>query len=397
MNRRYRLHFDNYAIGENEKLYSDMAAQGWFLEKRGAYFSRFRRGEPAEMRYRIEVSAPGFLEETDLPEEQVAVYEDCGWKYVTSSGLIHVFSSPAGSGAPEFYADPAQQAATLRALRRGYVWAWVPVTVMLLFNFLMAAAMSGGTGEVLGKWGAEFRLGWVAATALILFAGALLVWGLYEFAHAAWRMGRLYRRMRKGIPLDHSPKGRMLLHRTVSGVLLGIVAVFGLLTLWQWVSKETRDLPETADGPYLMLADLGIKGERSALFYDDRTSKITVERSLLATHYDVFECVDQGSGGEGEAWMYQDVYRLSPWVDREVFIRSLMEDATFARSPENFREMAVEGLEGAWVSGNLECIAVKGDLAAYVTVLGQGQEYEETLEAALTALAERWAEEGRSA
>lgn len=389
MNRRYRLHFDNYAIGENEKLYSDMAAQGWFLEKRGSYLSRFRRGEPAEMRYRIEVSAPSFLEETDLPEEQVAVYEDCGWKYVTSSGLIHVFSSPAGSDAPEFYADPAQQALTLRALRRQYIWAWVPVTVMLLFNFLMAAAMSGGMGEVVSKWRAEFWLGWVAATALFLFAGALVVWAFYEFVHAAWRTGRLYRRMKKGIPLDHNPKGRMLLHRTVSGVLLGVMAVFGLLTFWQWVSKDTRDLPAAADGPYLMLADLGIEGERSQLFYDDRTSKITVERSLLATHYDVFEVVGEG----GTAWMYQDVYRLSPWVDREVFIRSLMGDATFARSPENFREVTVEGLEEAWVSGGLECIAVKGNLAAYVTVLGQGQENEETLEAALCALAECWANE----
>ena len=144
MNRRYRRHYDDYAIGENEKLYSDMAARGWLLEKRGSYFSRFVRGEPADMRYRIEVSAPRFLEETALPEEQVAVYEDCGWEYVTSCGLIHVFASPAGSDAPEFYADPAQQAATLKALRRNYVWAWVPVTLMLLFNFFLAAAMSGG-------------------------------------------------------------------------------------------------------------------------------------------------------------------------------------------------------------------------------------------------------------
>ena len=397
MNRRYRRHYDDYAIGENEKLYSDMAARGWLLEKRGSYFSRFVRGEPADMRYRIEVSAPGFLEETDLPEEQVAVYEDCGWAYVTSSGLIHVFASPAGSGAPEFYADPAQQALTLRALRRQYIWAWVPVTVMLLFNFLMAAAMSGGMGKVLGKWGADFRLGWVAATALFLFAGALLAWAFYMFVHAAWRMGRLYRRMKKGVPLDHSPRGRMLPHRIVSGVLLGVVAVFGLLTFWQWVSRDTRDLPETADGPYVLLADLGIEGERSALFYDDRTSKITVERSLLATHYDVFECVDRGMDGEGEAWMYQDVYRLSLGVDREEFVRSLMDDSTFARGPDSYHAVAVAGLERAWVSGDLECIAVKGDLAAYVTVLEQGQEYAETLERALHALAERWAGEGDTA
>ncbi len=389
MKRRYRRHFDDYAIGENEKFYSDMAARGWFLEKRGSYFSRFGSGEPADMRYRIEVSAPRFLEETYLPEEQVAVYEDCGWEYVTSCGMIHVFSSPAGSDAPEFYADPAQQAATLKVLRRNYIWAWVPVVLMLLFNFFMAAAMSGGVGETLSKWGAEFRIGWVAATALWLFLGALLVWTFYLFLHGAWRMGRLYRRMKKGIPLDHSPRGRMLPHRIVSGVLLGFVAVFGLLTLWQWVSKDTRDLPEVADGPYVLLSDLGVEGERSQLFYDDRTSKITVERSLLATHYDVFEVVGEG----GTNWMYQDVYRLNSGVDREVFVQSLMDNSTFARSQDNYREVTVEGLERAWVAGDLECMAVKEDLVAYVTVLKAGQETDETLELALHALAECWGNE----
>ena len=175
----------------------------------------------------------------------------------------------------------------------------------------------------------------------------------------------------------------------VSGVLLGFVAVFGLLTLWQWVSKDTRDLPEVADGPYVLLSDLGVEGERSQLFYDDRTSKITVERSLLATHYDVFEVVGEG----GTNWMYQDVYRLNSGVDREVFVQSLMDNSTFARSQDNYREVTVEGLERAWVAGDLECMAVKEDLVAYVTVLKAGQETDETLELALHALAECWGNE----
>ena len=140
----------------------------------------------------------------------------------------------------------------------------------------------------------------------------------------------------------------------------------------------------------MLFSDLGIEGERSQLFYDDRTSQITVERSLLATHYDVFEVVGEG----GSNWMYQDVYRLSSLVDREMFVRSLMENSTFARSPSSFREVTVEGLERAWVAGDLECMAVKGDLAAYVTVLKAGQETGETLELALHALAECWANEG---
>ena len=41
MRRKYAIHPMDYAIGENEKFYSDMAARGWFLRKRGVRFSRF--------------------------------------------------------------------------------------------------------------------------------------------------------------------------------------------------------------------------------------------------------------------------------------------------------------------------------------------------------------------
>ena len=42
MKRRYALHPMEFAIGETEQFYSEMAAKGWFLEKRGGWFSRFR-------------------------------------------------------------------------------------------------------------------------------------------------------------------------------------------------------------------------------------------------------------------------------------------------------------------------------------------------------------------
>ena len=46
MKRRYALHPMEFAIGETEQFYSEMAAKGWFLEKRGGWFSRFRcRGD----------------------------------------------------------------------------------------------------------------------------------------------------------------------------------------------------------------------------------------------------------------------------------------------------------------------------------------------------------------
>ena len=71
---RYRFHPGDYAVGENEAFYAVQAAKGWRLEKRGAHLSRFRKEAPQALTYRIEYSAPAFLEEQDLPAAQVELY-----------------------------------------------------------------------------------------------------------------------------------------------------------------------------------------------------------------------------------------------------------------------------------------------------------------------------------
>ena len=118
MKRRYTFHPQDYAVGENEKYYADMAQRGWILEKRGATFSRFRRSEPQKLKYRIELSSPAYFDDDQqLPDEQVALYEESGWKYVTSAGLVHIFCAPENSSVPEFYNDPRQQAVSYTHLR----------------------------------------------------------------------------------------------------------------------------------------------------------------------------------------------------------------------------------------------------------------------------------------
>lgn len=79
MKKTYRRHWGNYALGENEKLYTDMAHKGWMLEKRGVYLSRFGRSDrqkTQKMRYRIELSSPSLLDEDQvLPVEQMELYQ----------------------------------------------------------------------------------------------------------------------------------------------------------------------------------------------------------------------------------------------------------------------------------------------------------------------------------
>ena len=82
--RRYLIHPGDYAIGENEKCYGDMAAKGWKLRRRGAFLSSFERCEPQQLRYRIELASPAlFDDDLTLPEEQRALYEESGWQFVT--------------------------------------------------------------------------------------------------------------------------------------------------------------------------------------------------------------------------------------------------------------------------------------------------------------------------
>ncbi len=382
MKYKYAFHPGDYALGEMEKFYSDMEARGWRLVKRGEHLSKFAAAEPNHARYRVEIVVPGILDQPAMSEEQLAVYEDCGWEYVTDRGFVYIFRAPEGSDAPEFYMEPQQQAATLKALKRrnrwgiAFCWLLVLLNVSLLF-----------VNRDISQLGADITKAWVEWTALLLLYGWILVSVLPEGLYGSWRFNQVYRRMKKGIPLDHAPKDRSRWWRAYRWCVWTVTTLLVLLLAIQVMSGRRRDLPQAADGPYLLLEDLGHTGERGHLFYGDRTSKISLSRSLLADHWDVFEVID---GTDGQTWMYQDVYRLRWPADPMDFARALMETATFARSAEDFTPVEAEELDAAWLCGDLELIAVRGDRVIYVEYMTHGQRDDGHLRAMLPALAERW-------
>ena len=164
MKRKFTFHPKDYAIGQIEKYYSDMAAKGWHLEHRNIFTSSFLQGEPKDMKYRVEVASPKAFDSTRLPEEQVAVYEDCGWEYVWGHGFIHIFRAPADSDTEEFYLDPAQQADTLKKLRKDIFFRarWIPF-YLFFFNFLLDTI--SGTNVI-----ANIYRAWISLTGMLLCA-----------------------------------------------------------------------------------------------------------------------------------------------------------------------------------------------------------------------------------
>ena len=153
--RRYRFHPGDYELGENEKFYSDMEAQGWRLVSRGAFLSRFAPAEPSAARYRVEVAEENYyayLSDEDMDDGRLAVFADCGWEFVTGRRLLRIFRAPAGSGAPEFYMDPRQQAATLKTLHRQHLIGWIRTLFTLLFTLFLQSRRLGGLAYFHRAW-----------------------------------------------------------------------------------------------------------------------------------------------------------------------------------------------------------------------------------------------------
>lgn len=379
MNRKYKFHPGEYELGENEKFYSDMEARGWRLVKRGKCLSRFEPVEPSNARYRIEVYAPPLLEDQRLPEGQLAVYEDCGWEFVTDYGFLYIFRAPEGSDAPEFYTDPAQQAATLKKVRRDLWW-----------SMALSAVMLGLFVLPLGRSAAEHIKRAVQIPALYAFYALGLAWALWQLVWGAWKINRIYYRLKKGRPMDHAPKGNRVLHKILNQGLLCLSLLCLLLTVGQLVVTRSDDLPLQPDGPYIVLSDLGCEGERGTLFYRDRESDMTHTRSFLSDYWETFEIIDLPDGNQ--AWMYQYIYHLRFPGMADKLARALMEDSVFARDADSYRRIEAPGLDAAWATEGLELVAVKGDMVSYIECMMETYEKFDP-QTVCAALADRWAAE----
>ena len=348
MKRRYALHPMEFAIGETEQFYAEQAAKGWFLEKRGAGFSRFRKGEPSAMRYRVELADLRFLDpDHGLPEEQIAVYEDCGWKYIGGHGMIHLFSAPADCDAPEFYTDPRQQAATLRGLRRSYISSWAMLLILFGINTLFYFSFGSRT---LGNWWGSWFHVLVSDTGMVLMLAVMLFWGLFSLLYGNIHIGRLYHRLQKGIPMDHTPKGRNRVYKGVRLLAAVGMAVALAAVGYQYLGGTRGELPEVSNGPYLTLNELGVEGERKP-YFSNESSKLRYEKGLLSENWYTNEQVYQPLQ-EDMVWLYQDIYRLRCPELAGPFVQSLMWDSIWNDSPSDYICQPDSRFDGLWTGRN---------------------------------------------
>ncbi|QDP41608.1 DUF2812 domain-containing protein [Radiobacillus deserti] len=307
---------DYWRIGEHESWFSDLAAKGLHLKKMGIHFAKFVKGEPKKMRYRIEVSF-----KKKISPEQIQMYSESGWDYITSYNLFHVFSSPEELDAPELHTDPAEQSYTLKELDKKLAANAVTLAISLLLIIGMLSAILFLDGAPIL---AMVEPGIIQQTILAIFIGYLT----YTTLQASISIRALRRNLMEGKPIDHHApwKKYYRINSTIAFLFIVVVGMSSVLSIVQLVKMDTKTLPEASVGlPIVRLADIEenpdlVRGEPSYVRDGvDWGNRYSYDWSPLAPlQYDT----NEEGVVPGETWK-DGSGEYTPSIDTQVFQLSI--------------------------------------------------------------------------
>lgn len=323
--RVYRLPpCPDYDVEAMESWLGAMAEQGWFLEQDGFLFGfgcgAFRRQKPRQIRYRLEAAPKGagmWSENGGQPDSEAAELSlQMGWQYVASRGDFYIFASDRPE-APELNTDPAVQAIALKKVRsnaRASLFAalfWIALWPLLRLHGAF--------------WLTMVNLGLPMA----LLTLGLMTWSLGRSLTKAIHLGRLTRRLSRGLPLEHKKdwRSRAVWRRTESlgYCALWVIWLCLLLRLWALDVEEPGklDLREyQGELPFATMEDL-LPGGQFA--YDDfmagKTNTVSFRSNWLAPQIVSFWQTGkiQKEGRTIDGGLTVEYYRVRwPWLARRL-------------------------------------------------------------------------------
>lgn len=300
-----------WRIGEHESWFTDMAAEGYYLEKMGTHFAHFKKGKPANMAYRIEVT-----QTKTIADEQLDLYENNGWDYVTSYQYFHVFSSPYERQATEIHTDPAEQAFTLQSIIKKLKFNvyGVSICTILLIGMLVALWFLDGTPVYSMVKG--FVIQQTLLTLVILYSAHTVISGLVS-------MRMLQTRLHEGKAIDHRAPWQKSFKRNniVTILFLAIALGNALLPAMSLLKSDTHTLPvEDVALPFVRLGDVEQNEQLqrdSDVLHDgvDWANRYSTNWSLFApVQYEVDE-----SGVVADMNWADDSGTYSPSISSEIY------------------------------------------------------------------------------
>jgi len=287
---------DMYAIGRNESWFSDMAKKGLHLKKFGPIFIYFEKGEAKETKYRIDIikEAPS--------QEQLDVYQVCGWDIVANNGDFYIFSTDEKSGTTELHTDPIEQGFSLLELNKRLKvnLAIISLAMFLFFGMMFSIYFFNDEPFLYMIKGQFVQQMLIVVVELYVF---------YSVIRNYLAIRNLKKSLLQGKAIDHKENYRK--GRLISGILAGLFLPIALFTIFipliDIAKSKDYTLPEANTNlPIIRLADIEQKRKlmRETGYYNgnddvDRANRVSYDWSLLApVQYEI----DEHGIINGEMW-----------------------------------------------------------------------------------------------
>ena len=116
---------------------ADMAAQGWMLEKLGAWSWRYRRTEPRKLRFAV-TYFPTVSQFDPAPSQGLETYRDycaqAGWRLVADTAQVQIFCNEDENAVP-IETDPAVEFSNIRrCMKKSFLTSYVLLLLLSLYQ-----------------------------------------------------------------------------------------------------------------------------------------------------------------------------------------------------------------------------------------------------------------------
>lgn len=305
--------FESFDIPAIQNWLEDMAEKGLFFKECGVFFAKFEKGEPKDMRYRLDFCD---VVACDIPEEKKELYERSGWNVVGDFKNDCVVICTDDPDAPEIYTDCELLAKPLKSIISKYRIYLAALCVMLL----TALAHCGLPNAV-----RVIRfLGYIPKPffAAVLILLALLIGEIIFRAARLIKLKAMARRIKNGADIPNGEKGGF--SRAVGKVLIPLaipitVAWVAFVLLPDNAADSDAEITDFSALPFPTCEDLGWKcdEQRSSAYGSDSVdSTIVNKRYFLSQNGDVnfrTEYVDMNSEHAAKLLSEDKIERLKQY------------------------------------------------------------------------------------
>lgn len=266
----------HYDVERIESWLTDMAAEGLHMVKEPVFcgFFAFERGDPKDVRYRLEPKQA--VIDNEKPDADAnALYAEYGWEYITDYGLFYIYRS-VSPDAREMNTDPQVQAVAMKGIFKQLIGPLL-ICIMTLRNGV--SRITGGIVRFFVTFGITYAGGYF----LVIFGAAVLT--IIRLVHLL----RLRQKLKNDIPLDHKKPWRKqaFFSRLSKFIGWGFYIFILVVMLTQCTQGFTDNLQigqYTDDPPFITISDLHSDGSYT-LNNGDVYNTVAVDESFLAPVY----------------------------------------------------------------------------------------------------------------